>query len=728
MFNYLFKKIAKFKYIFFKIYVLCFLLFLCFATNVLSANLYFSPSVGTYKEGDIFNVNVLVDSQGVSINSVETNISFPNEFLEVVSVSKVGSIFNMWIQEPVFLNSNQTITFTGGLPTPGYIGTNGKIINITFKAKKAGVAKINYFLTAIRANDGLGSDVFMDSGDGEYVICTKTSEPIIEVPSGTYPSLSPIIYSSSHPDSNKWYSDNNPKFNWDFPNDFNAIRISYDESPDSNPNIFYASKITEKEFINLRDGIYYLHLQIRDKNGWSKVSHFKFQVDKERPLNFQITEINKRDNTKDYAEFSFNPKDELSGLDYFEIQINDLTPEIVRDVSKHTYKTGPLEDGKHVIFIKAYDKSGNYVPSSLMFYIGDVKEQVFSLDNFISYIGGIVNDLYQGISSALIKIINFLNVYLHNPLGISIIKTLSLLGLIIILFLPAVLFLLASSLIDMFLILSRSFGMLFKDFGLKREKRFGGIVYDSVTKLPIDLARVSLIDIDTGRVVERTVTDSYGKYSFEMFSGKYAIEVDKRGYYAPSKNLEGRFSDEVYDSLYFNEIILVTEREDIIKRNIPLDPISFSWNKFVEERNNLNNFVIEKILRKISNIIFVLGFISALLLAIMLPETYHLLLIGLYVLVLITKILFKGEKYGSIVDSRTSIPLSYSIIKIYRKGEENPIIKKVTDKFGKYIIHVPNGFYSITVDYKKDDGNYVEILSTPEIEVKDSLINFDISI
>ncbi len=51
-------------------------------------------------------------------------------------------------------------------------------------------------------------------------------------------------------------------------------------------------------------------------------------------------------------------------------------------------------------------------------------------------------------------------------------------------------------------------------FGLKRRRKPWGVVYDSITKRPVDLAVVRLIDQKTKKLVETGVTDAQGRFSF----------------------------------------------------------------------------------------------------------------------------------------------------------------------------------------------------------------------
>src|SRR3989344_739889 len=97
-----------------------------------AASLYFSPSSGNFSVGDIISTSVFVNTEGIAINNADAVISFPAALLEVVSLNKSGSIFSLWVEEPSFSNSAGTVSFNGGLPTPGFNGSAGKGIKNVF--------------------------------------------------------------------------------------------------------------------------------------------------------------------------------------------------------------------------------------------------------------------------------------------------------------------------------------------------------------------------------------------------------------------------------------------------------------------------------------------------------------------------------------------------------------------------------------------------------------------
>ena len=67
-----------------------------------NGSLYFSPSSGTVSVGQTFSLVIRVNTGGVAINAAEGSVVFDEQKLSVVSVSKSGSIFTIWANEPEF--------------------------------------------------------------------------------------------------------------------------------------------------------------------------------------------------------------------------------------------------------------------------------------------------------------------------------------------------------------------------------------------------------------------------------------------------------------------------------------------------------------------------------------------------------------------------------------------------------------------------------------------------
>ena len=124
-----------------------------------SASLYLAPSAGTYTVGNTFSLEVKVNSGGQAINAADATLVFDTDDLEIRSISKDGSVFSLWVQEPIFSNSLGTINFAGGKPSPGFTGAAGVIFTVTFRVKNAGTADLTFASGSVLADDGKGTNI-----------------------------------------------------------------------------------------------------------------------------------------------------------------------------------------------------------------------------------------------------------------------------------------------------------------------------------------------------------------------------------------------------------------------------------------------------------------------------------------------------------------------------------------------------------------------------------------
>lgn len=332
-----------------------------------AASLSISPSSNTVSVGNIVSVKVLVNTQGVYINNGEASIQFPTDLLEVVSISKSSSIFSLWVEEPSFSNNTGKITFNGGVANPGFSGSSGSIASITFKAKKTGNASLIFTDGAVRANDGLGTNVLTAKTSASIQIGTPA--PVV-VPSTPVDSASglpakPVILSESHPDQSVWYSLNTASFKWKIPNGVNSIQATLNKTPNSNPTTTYDSSVTEKTISNIPDGVSYFHLRYRNASGWGPTAHYQINIDTTLPLSFNPT-IRSIDNDN---FIKLDATDATSGISYYTLKIDDNNIIKVKksDLIKEEYLLPVLNAGTHEINISAYDKALNHIESSASF-------------------------------------------------------------------------------------------------------------------------------------------------------------------------------------------------------------------------------------------------------------------------------------------------------------------------------------------------------------------------
>ncbi len=248
----------------------------------------------------------------------------------------------------------------------------------------------------------------------------------------------------------------------------------------------------------------------------------------------------------------------------------------------------------------------------------------------------------------------------------------------------------------------------------RERKRELGAVYDSLTKLPLDLALVRLFDKDTGKLVETRVTNSRGQYLFVAEKNKqYYLSVQKENYYFPSKLLEFKPDDDEFKNLYYGGIISTQDLEKNngkISKNIPLDlergksyaagvrhkTIQTGINqiddlKSMDEEAKLNEY--KKIrkqftIKKISQIIAYLGPAYGLLVFILNPKliTFIFLIIHILLLLLFMRLAQTRENksWGKSFDLNT------------KKGLDNCVVRLFDQQYGKLLF----------TTLSKSDGRY----------------------
>ena len=162
-----------------KVYkIIAFLLLLGFLPlSASAATLSFSRSAASYTVGSTFSVSVYVNSSGQAMNAASGVVSFSASKIEVLSLSRSGSIFSFWVQEPAYSNSAGTVSFAGIVPSPGYSGASGKLITINFRAKAAGTANLSLSSESVLANDGNGTNIFTGSRSSVITIIAGPATP-----------------------------------------------------------------------------------------------------------------------------------------------------------------------------------------------------------------------------------------------------------------------------------------------------------------------------------------------------------------------------------------------------------------------------------------------------------------------------------------------------------------------------------------------------------------------
>lgn len=328
-----------------------------------SASLYLSPSSKSVTVGSSFSVALYV-STDTAMNAAQATVTFPSDILQVTSMSTDG-IFTLWAETPKHSNTAGTVTFAGGLPSPGYKGKSGKILTVTFKAWAAGKPKVSITKGSVLANDANATELLRSQGSGTYTVTkpapppptnqnTNTQEP----PPPPGPPPAPVISSPTQANQVKWYSKNDVMFVWQ--NDVNArgYSVVFDISPDTVPTDVVTTEAASYTREGVPDGVWYLHVRAKYDAGWSSTTTFVTRIDATPPELFSLNIIGD-------PRVEFSATDATSGVDHYEVSLDGGEFATVTS----PYQTPTLPVGMHSITVRAYDKAGNYREAASQFEI-----------------------------------------------------------------------------------------------------------------------------------------------------------------------------------------------------------------------------------------------------------------------------------------------------------------------------------------------------------------------
>ncbi len=277
---------------------------------------------------------------------------------------------------------------------------------------------------------------------------------------------------------------------------------------------------------------------------------------------------------------------------------------------------------------------------------------------------------------------------------------------------------------EFILIPIRLWSMLLIALGLRKRPTPWGVVYDSVTKQPLDPVRVSLIDMD-GKVVETTITDQSGRYGFSAPKGIYKVQLQKTNYIFPSHVIaDSSMRDELYEKPYFGDYIPY-DPEAPIAKNIPVDPVDFDTAAFAKKQGDLSlhysrrEYYADQVFKTMFRTTFLIVAVSL----IVYPEKYNVIIFFLYIAAFVLRRKFRMQKQMGRVYDLYGKPLRHVTIQVY-SAIDNSFVKSVkTNASGRYYLHLPKGLYYIRIERLSSDGIYTPIYSSPELMVRYGTFN-----
>lgn len=320
------------------------------------ASLYLSPASGTFTVGSTFTVSVILDTNGHSINALEASLAFPADKLQVVSPTLGSSVISVWTNQPKFDNQNGTLSFQGGIPDPGIKTSSGVVATVTFRVKSVGQALVRFLdRSKVLLNDGLGTDVLTNTGNGIYDLSLP-------------PPRGPIVVSQTNPDQARWYPSRTVVLRWTNSNSVDGYSYVLNQEPIDIPDDISEGEKNNVVYKNLPDSLRFFHVKALQGGVWGDTTHFAVKIDSLPPADFPI-EISPSSRTSNrHPLINFLTTDNLSGIDHYELKIIPLyIQEIPAQVTGQPFfieagspYSTELKLGRYQVIVRAYDKAGNF--------------------------------------------------------------------------------------------------------------------------------------------------------------------------------------------------------------------------------------------------------------------------------------------------------------------------------------------------------------------------------
>ena len=317
-----------------------------------AATMRLSPATGSFILGSTFDVSVILNTGGVAVNTIEVELNFPADKLQIANPSLGKSIVQIWASPPTFSNQEGKIYFVGGIPSPGITTSEGVVQSFTFRVTSPGEAKISFGKNiSVLANDGFATDLLKQTSPALFKLILP-------------PAQGPDVFSPTHPEQGRWYNDPNPIFKWSASGQSQGFSYTLDHNANSVPDTEVDTFDAEAGFSNLESGIWYFHVRERAGNSWGGVSDYFVNIDTDTPAAFGVDVSPSTHTTSKSPIVRFFTTDGLSGFDHFELKLVPLRSGPGESTfffeAASPYQLSGISTGRYELIVRAFDKAGNF--------------------------------------------------------------------------------------------------------------------------------------------------------------------------------------------------------------------------------------------------------------------------------------------------------------------------------------------------------------------------------
>jgi hypothetical protein len=151
--------------------------FLLWVPSAHAASLFLNPSNGTYAVGSVISVDILVNTEGETVNAISGDIAYPPSILSPVSVDTNNSIVTLWVARPTAVPKGGLVSFEGLILNPGFLG-EGRVATVRFEVLDSGVANMVFDSGSVLANNGYGTNIARALVPATFTLSGNTSDRI----------------------------------------------------------------------------------------------------------------------------------------------------------------------------------------------------------------------------------------------------------------------------------------------------------------------------------------------------------------------------------------------------------------------------------------------------------------------------------------------------------------------------------------------------------------------
>ncbi len=272
--------------------------------EIYNATLRLQPEVGVFDQSTQQTIRLKVDTGGEVINAVNAVINYNPDLVEVSDILMDHSVCTLIVQK-IIDHQQGKATVACGIPSPGFSGQGGTIAELVVQPKQTGQYGLRYgAASTVLANDGLGTDVLRKVTNGSYLtshLDASQSTAADEI----------MLYSSSHPNSERWYHKKKVKMIWqDIPD--NEYLYVFSQDPNATP---YLPTTEHQVTVSAdSDGTYYFNIASSQNTELGPMSSYRVNIDTTAPQRVSIKASATNITAGDAVQFEFVADDATSGI------------------------------------------------------------------------------------------------------------------------------------------------------------------------------------------------------------------------------------------------------------------------------------------------------------------------------------------------------------------------------------------------------------------------------